>query len=215
MLKNERGQVVFNDLSGSRFGTVVVLPEHERQSNGGTKWKYQCDCGVVAWAWAEVLKRQPDFCCKECRKHVQRKARTIHGGKYTALYRVWSSMINRCANPMNNSFHRYGGRGIKVCEQWKGENGFVAFREAMGDPPFTGATIDRKDNDADYSPENCQWSTRIEQANNRSTNQMLTFAGETLTWSQWSRRTGIEKSVIRQRARKGWPPDKILSTEKF
>lgn len=206
------GRVIRDDLTGKRFGTVTVQAEYELRSNGGCKWRYVCDCGGEGWAWAEVLKRQPNFTCKECRKAIIAKARTTHGGRYTKKYQVWRNMKDRCENPDHKSYKDYGGRGITVCERW---HDYALFDADTGVHPEGEFTIDRIENNRGYEPENTRWATHTEQMNNRRCNRFLTFNGKTQTWIQWSRELGIDKTTIRKRALKGWPVEKILSTSDF
>jgi len=137
----------------------------------------------------------------------RRDKRFKHGMTDTPEWRVWRNMLQRCTNPNNKLFHRYGGRGIVVCEQWFEFENF--FRD-MGRVP-AGMTLDRIDNNGDYSRENCRWASRQTQNNNRESNLVITLGRETLTASQWSRRTGIPASTIARRARLGWSPEKILT----
>jgi hypothetical protein len=212
MEKNLKGQVVRDNLAGKTFGVITILSEFEVQANGGCKWKYRCLCGREGWAWAEVIKRNPDMSCKECRKDRIGFAQTIHGKRYTRKYKVWRSMLDRCELPTCKSFKDYGGRGIRVCERW---HDFKLFDHDVPDPPSPGLMIDRKDNNGHYEPGNVKWSTPIESMNNRRCNRQLTFQGQTHTWSEWSRLLGIDKTTIRKRALKGWPVEKILSIEDF
>ena len=127
------------------------------------------------------------------------------------LYRAYSNMKTRCYNPNYFLYHRYGERGIKVCEDWK--QSFVKFRDwALNNGYADGLTLDRIDNDGDYCPENCRWTTITKQSNNRRTNRILTLNGEKDTMANWARKTGIPYWVIQERLdRKGWSEEKALT----
>jgi hypothetical protein len=116
-------------------------------------------------------------------------------------------MRNRCYREKDDYFHCYGGRGIKVCDSW---HDFVNFYRDMGEPP-KGMCLDRKDNDGDYGPDNCHWTTQKVQQRNRRDNHRLSFNGETLCISEWSERTGISQGTIGSRVRKGWPIAAVLN----
>lgn len=134
---------------------------------------------------------------------------TKHGGSVDGgarWYQAWTGMIDRCDNPNSLRFHRYGGRGIGVCERWRDPRAFYA---DMGDPA-AGFTLERIDNDADYSPENCRWATRKEQNNNRSTTRLIYFGGETLSAAAWAERLGITKATMYYRLRT-WPLERALT----
>lgn len=121
---------------------------------------------------------------------------------------LWKSMIQRCHNPRNPSYHRYGGRGILVCDRWR--QSFAAFVADVGPRP-AGATLDRIDNDRGYEPGNVRWATRREQSANRFDSISLTHAGETLNLAEWSRRTRIDHGTIYARIRNGWSVARALT----
>lgn len=143
-----------DNLTGQRFGTMVVVDRAE-----GYKWRCLCDCGqsAVVDHWNLSLGRQASCGC------LKRK----HGKSNCKAYRAWSAMIERCTVPTHKSFHRYGGRGIAVCERWRSD--FRNFLADMGEPE-PGLSLDRIDNDRGYEPGNCRWTTAKVQANNRTSN---------------------------------------------
>lgn len=129
--------------------------------------------------------------------------------QHRAEYRAWRNMRQRCCNKKAPNYGRYGGRGIKICNQWES---FEVFLEDMGLRPTAGHTLERRDNDADYEPGNCYWATRDVQVNNTRRNVKLEFDGQALTIAQWSKKTGIPYDTIRARYRYGWPTEEILRT---
>jgi hypothetical protein len=120
-------------------------------------------------------------------------------------------MKERCTSANCSTYKYYGGRGIKVCERWSGEDGFENFYSDMGARP-KGRSLDRINNNGDYSPENCRWATIVEQNNNRRCTRMLEFMGESKPLTHWSNVTGIKRSTIRERLKRGWSVDRTLLT---
>lgn len=137
------------------------------------------------------------------------KRRAKHGMYQTPIYNVWRQMKDRCTNPNNSRYHRYGERGIKVCDRWQEFENFFA---DMGHAP-EGMTLDRIDVDGDYTPDNCRWATRQDQQNNMSTNRLFTHEGKTQTLAEWARELGLAYHVLKYRLNKGWQPPELFTTE--
>lgn len=127
---------------------------------------------------------------------------------YSRTYRIWHGMKTRCLNPNAPDYHRYGGRGIKVCEKWMR---WVGFKEDMGWAP-DGLTLDRIDNDGNYEKENCRWATMSTQIRNSRKAFMIEFNGERLNLCEWASRTGLHRACISARIKAGWPPELALTT---
>lgn len=146
------------------------------------------------------------------RRHDPKSGRFCveHGGKRTKLYRVWCSMKERCNNPNNKAFPRYGGRGISVCSEWSDDfAAFSAWANAAG--YADGLTIDRVDNDGDYGPENCRWCSHAEQNRNYSRNRLLTVHGETKCLTDWADTLGINRATLLFRIKSGIPLEEALT----
>ena len=125
-----------------------------------------------------------------------------HGMTKTSEYHAWSNIKARCFNPNNPRYSDWGGRGIAVCDRWK--NSFENFLADMGTKPSPKHSLDRIDNDGDYSDENCKWSTKAEQDNNRRSNRLITIGCVTLTIAQWTKEMGFGQNVIYNRLKIGW-----------
>ncbi len=131
-----------------------------------------------------------------------------HGMARTPEYVSWRSMMTRCFNENHKSFHRYGGRGITVCEEWQTFQNFYADMY----PRPEGHSLERINSDLGYYPENCKWSSRLEQSNNLSSNVNLTFNGKTQSVSMWARELDIPVRTLHNRIANGWTTDKALTT---
>jgi len=132
--------------------------------------------------------------------------------RWFKMRNIWYGMIHRTTNPKHKNYIQYGARGIVVCDAW---HSFDVFFDDMCDSYLPGLSIDRIDNDAGYSKENCRWTTKMEQANNRRSNKMFTINGLTKTLAQWCKLSSANPSTIRQRLFVyGWPIEAALSGNK-
>ena len=133
------------------------------------------------------------------------------GGKRTKEWRTWNGMIRRCRYRSMDRYHRYGGRGIKVCQRWL--DSFSNFLEDMGFAPSSNLSLDRIDNDGNYEPENCRWATNSEQIKNSSRARLITFRGQTKNIGDWAKESGINRQTIQMRLDTyGWTIEKALTT---
>lgn len=202
------------DLTGQRFGRLLVLGRGESRKRPDTGtiqyWICKCDCGAIVEPRGNDLKSGKTQSCGCYQRDRAKAYHTTHGLFYTRLHTIWTGMKQRCYNPQEKCFERYGGRGITVCEEWQSFEPFFEWAVTHG---YTDdLTIDRIDNDGDYCPENCRWATRKEQTNNYSRNHRVTYDGETHTVAEWGEILRLPKSVMYDRIRRGWSMERIATT---
>lgn len=186
-----------DDLSGQHFGYWTVLQRAENNLYGSARWLCRCECGKERIVRAQALKRGKS---KSCGCHKNDYNRT-HGDKGTRLYECWRHMRYRCSNPNNQAYKDYGERGIQVCREWQD---FAEFKKWALENGYTEElTIDRIDVNGDYRPDNCRWTNSKTQMNNRRTTPKYTVGKDKLTLSEWSQRTGIPRSTIWNRLKRG------------
>lgn len=196
----------FDDLTGRRFGKLVVTPTFQTKG-GHAYWLCRCDCGGEKMVRGSHLKDGHVTSCGCKPRHV------THGGSGTRLYITWRNMISRCTNPKDPQFFRYGSRGIAVCDAWR--DSFQAFHDlAMANGYREDLTIDRINNDGNYCPDNCRWATRLEQAQNTRKTRLITYNGETHSVCEWARILGMNQGTLNNRLNLyGWSVEDALGKE--
>lgn len=209
---------------GERYGHWTVLRRLEVFCDGRRECLCKCDCGTVKYVNIyHLVKGASTNCgCVGAKKTAERNkiCKRIHGGtagENGRLYNVYRGMIKRCYLKSNNAYRNYGGRGITVCDEWRGQHGFENFQEwafATGynsGAPKGDCTLDRINADGDYEPSNCRWVDAKAQGNNRRDNHCLTYNGETHTVTEWAEKIGMKPVTLFQRLRKGWTVEKALT----
>lgn len=201
---------LFTDLSGNRYGRLLAIKPIRK--NNGIYWICRCDCGNTTEVLPQHLKRGLIRSCGCLRRDVSSKAKK-HGWSGTRIYKEWKGIKDRCLNPKNTAYKNYGGRGIKICDEWLGEEGPENFINwALSNGYDDTLTIERKDVDGNYCPENCCWIPLGEQALNTRNNVYLEYNGESKPISQWAKEYGINYQVFHNRVRNlGWSMEKALN----
>lgn len=200
----------FENLKGKRYGKLVVVERADDDNRGKVRWRCLCDCGHEIFVNAYNLKNGHTKSCGCLRAEQATAMFTTHGCSRTRIVNIFNEMKKRCYNPNHKWFSRYGGRGITICDEWRlNPQKFIDWAIANG---YDDAlTIDRIDNDGDYSPENCRWATHKAQANNRCDNHYLTVDGETHTAKEWAEKVGVNYSTLITRLNRGWDVKKSLN----
>ncbi len=197
----------------TRFGKLVVLQEYGKSKNGAYRYVCLCDCGNFHVATGCNLRSGSTKSCGCIHKEFIGNLNKSHGKSSTRLNGIWRGIKDRCLNPNNSSYERYGAKGISICEEWK--NSFESFYEwSMNNGYSAELTIDRIDNSKGYFPENCRWADCFTQARNKSNCRYYTYRGQTKTLSEWSEISGIDRKTISDRIdRFGWSFEKAISTK--
>lgn len=206
------------DLSGRRFGRLSILRLARKEKVYPDKpttrmwWLCHCDCGRdVELTGSNIRNGQQSCGCAKA--ELCATASVKHGSNRrtgeTPEYRTWRKIKDRCHNPSDKRFADYGARGIEVCSEWR--NDFERFLADMGPRPSPDHQIERNDNDGPYSPSNCRWATRVEQANNKRNNRFIDWGGEHLTLAQWARKMGMKPGTLQARLERGWTIERALA----
>lgn len=205
------------DCIGERFGRLVVA-EYKGSNGKRSLWRCVCDCGGEATRSTDALRRAAQKgsatscgCLAIERITNLRKTHGATSGRsVTPEFQAWAGMKGRCSNPNDAKYHRYGGRGIYVCERWA--NSFDTFFADMGPRPSPRHSVDRIDLDGPYSPGNCQWAEPKVQSRNTSRNIFVEVGGARMCATDAALQFGIPISAFLRRLHRGWTAAEALST---
>lgn len=201
------------DLKGQKFNRLLVI-EPTRLKNGKFAWKCVCDCGnTIVTQGAHLKSGKTKSCgCYKNESFIHRN--TIHGLSRTKLNSVLYGIKSRCENPNNIGYKNYGGRGISVCDEWKGNNGLLNFYNwAINNGYKEGLQIDRINNDGNYEPSNCRWITPRENLLNKRNTIFCEYNGENVSLKELSMKFGIPYKRLRSRIIDfNWDVEKAIFT---
>ncbi len=190
-------------MEGQRFGKLVVLSKGPSDKWNGPRWLCRCDCGNEKLYTASNLRHRAKSC--GC---LRTEVSTTHGQTGTPEYYAWNNMLQRCTNPKHPNYRLYGERGINVDPRWSSFENFLA---DMGPRPTPHHSIERRDVNGGYRPDNCHWATLEDQSRNKRNNVFYEYEGERLTESELSRKTGVLITTIRARLARGMTLEEAVS----
>lgn len=198
------------DLINQRFGLLLVTGRATNTAHGHPRWEYLCDCGSAGVTAGNNLRNGSSKSCGCVAAEKARERNTTHGhntrAARSATYTVWSNMLQRVADASRHNYHRYGGRGITVCERWRE---FRNFLEDMGASP-DGMEIDRENNALGYFPGNCRWLPRKTNQRNRDNNHLIEWDGRQVTVAEASEISGLHYRTLLGRLSRGWSGSELF-----
>jgi hypothetical protein len=187
------------DLTNQRFGRLTVL-EYAGLRKGKGFWLCACDCGTKKKVAAMLLRCRKTTSCGCYRAELMSLTKRKHGMSHSCEWNSYSSMISRCCNVRDPKYSYYGGRGIRICAEWR--KSFTAFYRDMGPRP-AGTSLDRIDVNGNYEPSNCRWARPIQQARNTTRTIYYTCNGETKCLAEWADTLGVPRPTAYKRHKKG------------
>lgn len=186
---------------GNKYGRLLVIEELPELTKYNRRVRCICDCGKELASSLGNLRSGHTVSCGCYRAEATVSRSVSHGMSKSGEYKSYHKMIERCYNKEQHYFHRYGGRGIKVCDRWL--ESFENFLSDMGNKPTPKHTLEREDNDRDYEPSNCSWQLSKEQQNNKENNVRYEYDGIVLTQAQWCEKLNINRGKLVRRLASG------------
>lgn len=177
------------DLTGIRFGRLLVINRDKNDSSGRCVWVCKCDCGNIVSVKSHYLISGEKKSCGCLQREVNSSVHRKHGKRKERIYRIWQGMKTRCYNKNHKYFQNYGGNGITVCDEWKDFEPFYEWAISHG--YSDDLSIDRIDNCKGYFPDNCRWATHVEQTRNRAITKRVKYGGEEIPIGEVAKIEGI------------------------
>lgn len=209
------------DLRGMKIGRLTPIEQHgftkaNKHGHRHAVWYCKCDCGNFCEASTDTLlrKRSTPSCGCVSKEHLKdmSKGNITHGMSKTHLYRLYYRMIRRCCNANNDHYHMYGGRGIRICDEWL--NSFETFAEwAYANGYEEGLSIDRIDVNGNYEPSNCRWISVKDQSHNKRQSRLYEYNGKVQDVAQWANEYGLKYGTLLDRLNRGWSIEEALTKE--
>lgn len=200
------------DIAGQKFGRLTALGPVGKTKHRRVIWLCQCECGKQLAVVYPSLARGLTQSCGCLRKEIAADKATKHGLAFHPFYSVWAGIINRCENPDFLRHETWGGRGIRICDEWRHDfPAFLSHISGLAHYAEQGYSIDRIDNSKGYFPGNIRFATPVEQGQNTRRNHLLTYNNKTQCIAAWAKELGIHRSIIHNRLRGGWSVERALS----
>jgi hypothetical protein len=201
------------DLTGEKYNRLTVLRRADKGACGKTRWLCRCDCGNQLEVFTMHLRAEHTKSCGCIPRQNSDRVMAADGKMVRPPgYGSWKAMISRCYNKCEPRYADYGGRGITVCDRWRGRGGLANFLADMGPKPSPKHSVGRQKSDKGYEPSNCRWETHLEQGRNKRNANLLTHKGKTLHIAAWDRELGLHTGGVRLRLSRGWTVHEALST---
>ncbi len=198
------------DMTGQTFGALTVVRYSHTNLRGRSVWVCQCSCGIECQSIGPALRRGLKRSCGASIHRSRDKKPRSEWLSQTPTYLSWIRLRARCNDPKNQKYPKYGGRGIKVCDRW--QSSFSNFLADMGERPGREFTIERKEVDGDYEPENCIWLPAKDQGRNKTCSVYVEYEGHEVLLLDLCAELGLDRNRTYQRLKLGWPLEKAISS---
>lgn len=192
------------DLTGQKFSRLTII-RFLYSKKGKRYWECKCDCGRIEITNTDSLRSGKTKSCGCYAKERARDANIKHNQNGTRIYATYANMKQRCYYKKKSNYTNYGGRGIKLCNEWLGKDGFINFYNwAMANGYNDTLTIERIDVNGNYSPENCKWIPKDEQTKNKTNNIVIEIDGEKKILAEWCKELNLRYGFVHSRIQSGW-----------